>query len=93
VTCLENRACRRTILLVPDAVGHESPAAALFDRRALGCRTCLPGDCGGIWGYAEHEEPLEWLGLNSADQFDPAAFDLAEVNTDLAALATVLVKN
>lgn len=41
----------------------------------------------------EHEERLEWLGLDSADQFDPAAFDAAQVDSALSALATVLVKN
>jgi len=42
--------------------------------------------------HEEHKERLEWLGLNSADEFDPAAFDLAKVNSALSALATVLVK-
>ncbi len=37
-------------------------------------------------------ERLEWLGLDSAGQFDPAAFDPAQVNMDLADLAAVLVK-
>jgi hypothetical protein len=46
---------------------------------------CPPEDCGGVWGYAslkeiladpghdEHQEMLEWLGLDEARQFDPAA--------------------
>jgi hypothetical protein len=54
-----------------------------------------PEDCGGPWGYASlretlanprddrHAEMLEWLGLKAASEFDPAAFDLAEVNTVL----------
>ena len=33
------------------------------------------------------------LGLDSADRFDPAAFDAAEANSALRALATVLVEN
>lgn len=53
---------------------------------------CPPEDCGGPWGYAslretladpareEHAEMLEWLGLESAAQFDAAAFDVEEVN-------------
>lgn len=53
---------------------------------------CPPEDCGGAWGYAdlrdtlsdpaseEHDAMLEWLGLNSADEFDPAAFDVEETN-------------
>lgn len=34
----------------------------------------------------EHEERLEWLGLRSADDFQPARFDAAEVTEALAAL-------
>ena len=53
---------------------------------------CPPEDCGGGWGYAdlrdtladpaseEHDAMLEWLGLDSADDFDPAAFDVEETN-------------
>ncbi|MFD9430881.1 plasmid pRiA4b ORF-3 family protein [Streptomyces sp. NPDC060002] len=83
-----------------------APAAGTAYPRCLtGRRACPPEDCGGIWGYAylieiladprheEHEDRLEWLGLDSADQFDPAAFEAAQVNSALSALATVLVKN
>jgi Plasmid pRiA4b ORF-3-like protein len=64
-----------------------------------GRRAGPPEDCGGVWGYTElleiladtrheeHEERLEWLGIDSAAEFDPAAFDLAEINRQLAALA------
>jgi Plasmid pRiA4b ORF-3-like protein len=57
-----------------------------------------PEDRGGIWGYRglievladprheEHQERLEWLGLDSPDQFDPAAFDPAQANAALAAM-------
>ena len=57
-----------------------------------GARACPPEDCGGVWGYAnllevianpshpEHEDMLEWLG----DEFDPAHFELEEVNAILA---------
>ena len=56
-----------------------------------GKRACPPEDCGGIWGYSgfleavqdpdhpEHEEMLDWAG----GEFDPAAFDLKEVNAEL----------
>jgi Plasmid pRiA4b ORF-3-like protein len=50
---------------------------------------CPPEDCGGPWGYAElkeiladssheqHQEMLDWLGLDDASEFDPrAALDL-----------------
>lgn len=56
-----------------------------------GQNACPPDDCGGVWGYSElqsairnpkhsrHTELLEWLGLDSASEFDPAAFDPSEV--------------
>ena len=82
-----------------------TPESGLAYPRCLtGRRACPPEDCGGIWGYGylleilsdpnheEHEDRLEWLGLDSADQFDPAAFDLAGTNTALSSLATVLIK-
>ena len=59
---------------------------------------CPPEDCGGAWGYAslkevladpghkEHEDLLDWLGLDSAAGFDPARFSLDEVNAGLSRL-------
>jgi len=59
-----------------------------------GRRAGPPEDVGGIWGYyrfleaiqdpnhPEHEDMLEWV----SDDFDPAAFDLDEVNEALRAL-------
>lgn len=56
---------------------------------------CPPEDCGGVWGYAdlretladpthdEHADMLEWLGLETASEFDPEAFDLDDVNLRL----------
>jgi hypothetical protein len=55
---------------------------------------CPPEDCGGIWGYMnllevmqdpdhpDHEDLMEWL----EDEFDPKAFDVAEVNSELEGL-------
>jgi pRiA4b ORF-3-like protein len=52
---------------------------------------CPPEDCGGVWGYAdlretladaahpEHDDMLEWLGIETADEFDPDTFDAVEV--------------
>ena len=54
-----------------------------------------PEDCVGPWGYADlraaladrghedHDRMLEWLGLESAAQFDAKAFDVDEVNAAL----------
>jgi hypothetical protein len=59
-----------------------------------GKRACPPEDCGGDWGYAyllkvlknrrhpEYRERKEWVGRG----FDPAAFDLEEVNQALREL-------
>jgi hypothetical protein len=53
---------------------------------------CPPEDCGGVWGYEdlkatladpdaeEHEAMLEWLGLDSGDDFDPKEFSAEEIN-------------
>jgi hypothetical protein len=53
---------------------------------------CPPEDCGGPWGHADlkealanpghedHHDMLDWLGLDSAEDFDPAACDLVEIN-------------
>jgi hypothetical protein len=59
---------------------------------------CPPEDCGGAWGYAdlkealadpdheEHQDLLDWLGLDSAADFDPAQFRLEQVNASLRKL-------
>lgn len=61
-----------------------------------GQAACPPEDVGGWPGYArlvdiltdpgheEHQDMLDWLGLDSRDQFDPARFDPAEANQRLA---------
>jgi hypothetical protein len=63
-----------------------------YPRCVGGRRATPPDDCGGIWGYQElieiigdprhpeHQERLWWLGLDDPRQFDPAAFDMEEVN-------------
>lgn len=88
---------------VEDVLTAEPDVA--YPRCLTGDRACPPEDCGGIIGYEEllqiladpdHDERgerLEWLGLNSADEFDPAAFDVAEANEVLSDAAKVLVKS
>jgi hypothetical protein len=75
-----------------------------YPRCLTGRRACPPEDCGGTWGYEElceiladpghpeHADRLDWLGLESAEQFNPARLDLNEVNAALSGMAKVLLK-
>ncbi|MHB8468817.1 MAG: plasmid pRiA4b ORF-3 family protein [Gaiellaceae bacterium] len=57
---------------------------------------CPPEDCGGAWGYAtlrqiladpshgEHQEMLEWLGLDNASEFDPNDITTDGIEYELA---------
>ena len=57
---------------------------------------CPPEDCGGPWGYAElkeiladpshqqHQEMLDWLGLENSSAFDPNAVTTDQVEQELA---------
>jgi hypothetical protein len=57
---------------------------------------CPPEDCGGTWGYAnlkealadpshdEHKDMLEWLGLDTAGEFDPTAVPTDNIDYELA---------
>jgi Plasmid pRiA4b ORF-3-like protein len=59
---------------------------------------CPQEDCGGPWGYAslkevvaspsheDHLERLDWLGLDTADEFNPDVFSADEANARLAPL-------
>lgn len=70
-------------------------AAVGYPRCTGGRRAAPPEDCGGVWGYddllrvladpadPEHEERLDWLGLDDPADFDPAAFDVEAVNRAL----------
>jgi Plasmid pRiA4b ORF-3-like protein len=82
--------------ILVEAVTDPEPGVT-YPRCLAGRRACPPEDSGGIWGYAdlleilgdpaheEHQDRLEWLGLDSADRFDPAAFDPAQANAALSA--------
>lgn len=68
-----------------------SPAGLKFAVCLEGANACPPDDVGGTWGYAEflsaiadpahdeHANYLEWVGRT----FDPAEFDLVEINARL----------
>ncbi len=57
---------------------------------------CPPEDCGGRWGYADlkqvladpsdeqHQEMLEWLGLENGSEFDPNAAPSDTIDYELA---------
>ena len=61
---------------------------------------CPPEDCGGTWGYADlkailanpndeqHQEMLEWLGLENASEFDPATTPSENIDYELALTGT-----
>jgi hypothetical protein len=65
---------------------------------AAGKGACPPEDCGGAWGYAglkeiladpsheDHQDMLEWLGLDAGEDFDPKEFSVADVNARLGPL-------
>jgi hypothetical protein len=88
--------------IVVEAV-TDAESGVSYPRCLAGRRAGPPEDCGGIWGYQdllevladpaheEHAERLEWLGLDSADAFDPEAFDLAEINGALSGYARAVV--
>jgi hypothetical protein len=69
-----------------------------YPRCTGGRRATPPEDCGGIWSYAdlldvladpahpEHQNSLDWLGLGSASEFDPAAFDASAITKALSNL-------
>jgi hypothetical protein len=73
----------------------------LYPTCVAGRGACPPEDCGSIWGYArlrevladpsdeEHARVLEWLELESASEFDAAAFEIAPVNNSLSDLSAV----
>jgi hypothetical protein len=81
-----------------EAVLEPDPKVA-YPRCTGGRRAAPPEDCGGIIGYRtllaaladpahpEHSEVLDWLGLDTADEFDPAAFNPRDVTARLPQLS------
>lgn len=73
----------------------------LYPTCVTGKGACPPEDCGSVWGYArlrevladpsdeEHASMLEWLELESASDFDAAAFESDAVNELLGHLSAV----
>lgn len=71
----------------------DAEPSTFYPRCTGGRRACPPEDVGGVWGYdefldairsedhPEHESYRAWAG----DDFDPAAFDLDDVNEALRA--------
>lgn len=69
-----------------------------YPRCTGGRRAAPPDDCGGVWGYAElvgvlgdpahpeHDDMLEWLGLDSAAEFEPGHFDAESITMSLSQL-------
>jgi hypothetical protein len=90
--------------ILAEEIKPAEPGVA-YPRCTAGRRACPPEDCGGIWGYAylldiladpahpEHADRLDWLGLRSATEFDPAAFNLDQANHALKGLAKVLARS
>jgi hypothetical protein len=64
-----------------------------YPRCTAGKGACPPEDCGGAWGYADlkeiladsshdqHQDMLDWLGIESGTEFDPAEFSVTEADT------------
>jgi hypothetical protein len=89
-------------ILVEQVLSAEPGIA--YPRCTGGKRACPPEDCGGVRGYYdlleiladsscdEHADRLQWLGLESAADFDPASFDQDATNLALARTAKVLVR-
>jgi len=80
--------------IVVEEIGPCDPALD-YPRCTGGKRAAPPDDCGGMPGYAdlmrvlgqpthpEHDGKVAWLGLGSAAEFDPDAFDARQVTEAL----------
>jgi len=71
---------------------------ATYPQCTGGRRAAPPEDCGGVWGYAdlvdtlndpnhpEHQDRLEWLGLDDTADFTPDRFDAEAATRALSTL-------
>jgi hypothetical protein len=86
------------LIVVEGVAAASDDTQTQYPRCLAGENVAPPEDCGGVWGYEalleiladpghpEHDDRLEWMGLTSAEDFDPTAFDPFLVNHDLRAL-------
>lgn len=82
-----------------EAIDRADPALT-YPRCVTGRRACPPEDCGGPWGFAELIDALgddkhpqrefyrDWMEQIGELDYDPARFDLAEINEALAQRST-----
>jgi hypothetical protein len=85
--------------IVVEQVTAADPAVT-YPRCLAGRRAAPPDDCGGIWDYQDlldvladpdhpdYAERMEWFGLQSPNDWDPAAFDRAAIDAALARAST-----
>ena len=89
--------------IVVEAISPARPGVA-YPSCLDGRRAGPPENCGGMWeyqqmlgaladpGHPRYRERLRWLGLKPGQGYNPAAFDLDDVNAALFGFAKVIVK-
>jgi hypothetical protein len=90
--------------IVVESVDPADPALT-YPRCVTGRRAGPPEDSGGPWGFAElmgalgdekhpeHEMYRDWMECNGAVGYDPARFDLDEINEALFQLSAVALQH
>ena len=80
--------------ILVEKIADPQPLAG-YPRCTGGRRAAPPDDCGGIWGYhqlidviadpahPDHQQSLEWLGLDTPADFDPAHFKAVDITLRL----------
>ena len=81
-----------TRVLVTEEIADNPDPGERIPTCVAGKGACPPEDCGGPWGYddlkqaladprrEDHTGMLDWLGLDSAEHFDPSTCDATEIN-------------